>query len=66
METEPTLQTLSSKLDAIYTSTEKTRIYFKWTLIATLVAFVLPLLLALFIVPSFIASYTQTLSSLVQ
>lgn len=66
MEPEPTLQTLSAKLDAIYVSTEKTRIYFKWTLIATLVAFVLPLLLALFIVPSFIASYTQTLSSLVQ
>ena len=66
METEPTLETLSSKLDAIYTSTEKTRIYFKWTLIATLVTFALPLLIALFVVPSFIASYTQTLSSLVQ
>ncbi len=66
MENEPTLEILSSKLDAIYASTEKTRIYFKWTLIATLVAFVLPLLLALFVLPSFIASYTETLSSIVQ
>jgi|TARA_R110000824_G_scaffold401771_1_gene615781 hypothetical protein len=66
METEPTLQELSTKLDAIYTSTEKTRVYFKWTLMATLVAFALPLLVALFVLPSFIASYTQSLSSLVQ
>lgn len=63
---EPTLTTLSEKLDAIYASTEKTRLYLKWTLIATLVAFLLPLLAALFIVPSFLSSYTQTINTLVQ
>jgi len=63
---EPTLAELGAKLDAIYVSTEKTRNYFKWTLIVTLITFVLPLLAALFIVPSFISSYSQTLNSLTQ
>ncbi len=64
MDTDAKLAELSQKLDAIYASTEKTRLYFKWTLIATVVAFVLPLLAALFVIPSFISQYTATLQSL--
>ena len=32
------------KLDAIYASVEKTRKYFLWTLVATAITFVLPLI----------------------
>lgn len=63
---EPTLTELGAKLDAIYVSTEKTRKYFKWTLIVTFVTFALPLLAALFVIPSFISSYSQTLNTLTQ
>ena len=66
MEPEPTLGELSQKIDAVYVSVEKTRMYFKWTLITTVVAFVLPLLAALFIVPSVLSEYTQTINTLVQ
>ena len=38
------LDAQDKKLDAIYVSVEKTRKYFLWTLIASLVAFVLPLI----------------------
>ncbi len=64
MDTDAKLAELSQKLDAIYASTEKTRLYFKWTLIATVVAFVLPLLAAMFVIPSFISQYTATLNGL--
>jgi len=63
---EPTLAELGAKLDAIYVSTEKTRKYFKWTLIVTFVTFALPLLAALFVIPSFVSSYSQTLNTLTQ
>lgn len=44
------------KLDRIYVSVEKTRKYFLWTLIATLVAFVLPLIGLVFAIPFFLNS----------
>lgn len=47
------------KLELIYQSVEKTRKYFLWTLVATLVAFFLPLIGLLFAVPFFL----NTLSS---
>lgn len=47
------------KLELIYQSVEKTRKYFLWTLIATIVAFFLPLIGLLFAVPFFL----NTLSS---
>ncbi len=66
MDTETKLAELSQKIDAVYVSVEKTRKYLLWTLIGTVVAFVLPLIAALFIVPSFLSQYTATLNSLVQ
>jgi hypothetical protein len=52
------------KIDKIYESVEKTRKYFQWTLIITVVTIVLPIVLLLFILPSLISSYTSTLSGL--
>ncbi|NTV44464.1 MAG: hypothetical protein HGA67_02085 [Candidatus Yonathbacteria bacterium] len=49
---------LEMKLDAIYASTEKTRKYFQWTLIATALLFILPLIAMLFILPSAISNIT--------
>lgn len=66
MEIETKLSELSQKLDAVYVSVEKTRKYLLWTLIGTVAAFVLPLLAALFIVPSFLSQYSATINSLVQ
>ncbi|MDD2807864.1 MAG: hypothetical protein PHW95_05105 [Patescibacteria group bacterium] len=45
------------KLEAIYTSVEKTRKYFLWTLIVTIVTVVLPLIALMFVLPT----YLQTL-----
>ncbi|NTW89386.1 MAG: hypothetical protein HGB37_00520 [Candidatus Moranbacteria bacterium] len=50
-ELKTRLDTQEKKIDAIYKSVEKTRKYFLWTLIATVVAFVLPLLAAIILVP---------------
>ncbi|MDO8561185.1 MAG: hypothetical protein Q7R91_03140 [bacterium] len=47
------------KLDAIYLSVERTRKYFLWTLIATVVVVVFPLLGLLFVIPQFLSTYTQ-------
>jgi len=44
-------------LEKIYLSTEKTRRYFLWTLIASLVIFVLPFVGLLFIIPQFLDIY---------
>ena len=43
------------KIEAIYRSVEKTRKYFLWTMIITVVLFVLPLLGLLVIIPQFIS-----------
>ncbi len=51
-------------LEAIYVSSEKTRRYFLWTLIVSLLVFVLPLLALLFIVPRFLSLYTSGLEGL--
>jgi len=52
------------KIEKIYISVEKTRKYILWTGIITLAIFVLPLIGLLFIMPSFIDTYTQTLQGL--
>lgn len=48
------LDTQEKKIDAIYVSVEKTRKYFQWTLIATIVMFVLPLIGIATILPWFV------------
>ncbi len=44
------------KLEEIYKSVEQMRQYFKWTLIITLIFFILPLVALIFIIPSFLNS----------
>ncbi len=50
-ELQQRLENIERKVDAVYASAEKTRKYFLWTLIGSLVAFVLPLIVMLFAVP---------------
>ena len=48
------LAELEAKVDAVYKSAEKTRKYFLWTLIISVVLFVLPLIALIFVIPSFL------------
>lgn len=50
------------KMESIFKSVEKTRKYFLWTLIATIVTFVLPLLALIVVIPWFLKMITSTLS----
>jgi len=55
---------LEVKINSIYISVEKTRKYFLWTGIITVAVIVLPLIAMIFVLPSFISSYTSNLSGL--
>jgi len=63
-ETLELLKNQEEKIDAIYESVEKTRKYILIVTIATIVAFVLPLVGLLFIIPSFIGTYSELLGSI--
>lgn len=45
---------LETKIDTVYKSCEKTRKYFMWTLILSVVLFVLPLIALIFVIPQFL------------
>lgn len=49
-------------IESIYTSVEKTRKYFMWSLIITVVFLVLPFIAMVFVIPFAINSYTQVLN----
>lgn len=49
---------IEEKIDRVYVSTEKTRRYFLWTLIVTLVAFILPLLGIALVLPFLFSTLT--------
>ena len=51
------LESLEQKIDATYVSAEKTRKYFLWTMIITLLVFFLPLIGLIFVLPMFLSSY---------
>lgn len=63
-ETENKIAELEKKIDAIYESVEKTRKYFFWTMVVTLVVLVLPLIGLLFVIPSFLGNYTEAINTL--
>ena len=50
------LEAQEQKIDAIWRSVEKTRKYFMWTLIITVIVIVLPLIGLLFVIPAFLQS----------
>ncbi len=58
------IQAQDEKLEKIYQSVEKTRKYFLWTAIGTLVAFFLPLIGLIFAVPFFLNSYATAINSI--
>ncbi|MFA5937090.1 MAG: hypothetical protein WC822_04400 [Candidatus Paceibacterota bacterium] len=52
------------KIDAIYKSVEKTRKYFLMIIWVTVIAVVLPIIGLIFVLPSFLSNYVDTLSGL--
>ena len=60
-DTTQKITELETKIDKIYDSVEKTRKYFKWTMIITLALFILPLIGLVFAIPSFLSNYTGAL-----
>lgn len=56
------LEAQEKKLSLIFESVEKTRKYFLWTLIATVVTFVLPLIALAAVVPWFLKILTSAYS----
>lgn len=56
------LQEQEVKLDKIFRSVEKTRKYFLWTLIITLVTFVLPLIVFAALIPKIIGVYSTNVN----
>ena len=46
-----------AKIDKIYKSVEKTRKYFFWTMIITILVIVIPLIGSIFIIPAFLKIY---------
>lgn len=63
-EIKQKIEEQSAKIDAIYKSVEKTRKYFQITLWITVLLFILPLIALIFIIPSFINTYTNALGGL--
>lgn len=59
INTEARLLNLEKKIEAIYISVEKTRKYLWWTVVITVVLFVLPLIGIVFAIPSFMSTYSQ-------
>lgn len=58
------LEVQEAKLNAIYTSVEKTRKYFLTIIWITVIAVVLPLIGLVFAIPKFINTYTTTFEGL--
>lgn len=59
-EVKDQLNRLETKLDNIFISAEKTRKYFKATLIVTVVTIVLPAIGLMFVIPLFLKTLTGT------
>lgn len=55
------LEAVSKRVDEIYISVEKTRRYFLWTLIITIVTIVLPLIGLAIVIPYFMKTLTSGL-----
>ncbi len=55
---------LEAKIDAIYISVEKTRKYILWTVIVTILMFVLPAIGLMFVIPAFINNFAGNIQNL--
>jgi len=54
------LEEQEAKIDAIFTSVEKTRKYFRVVMWVTILAIVIPVIGLSFAIPNFINTYTET------
>jgi uncharacterized protein YqhQ len=63
-DVEKRMSELERKVDAIYESVEKTRNIIMWTGIITIAVIVLPLVAMMFVIPSFLSNYTDTINTL--
>ncbi|MDO8524539.1 MAG: hypothetical protein Q7R99_02835 [bacterium] len=63
MEQENSQQSLEQKIDKLQNSIDKLNKMFKWTLIITLVLFIVPLIGLLFVVPKFLSNIDLTNSN---
>lgn len=63
-ETRKKLDKHQELLEEIYSSVEKTRKYFLWTVIISLAVFVIPLIILMFVLPSFINTLTSGLGGI--
>jgi hypothetical protein len=63
---EPRIAALEEKIDKIYVSVEKTRKYLLWTMITSVVLFVLPLIGVALVIPQFLNSYVGSINTLSQ
>lgn len=52
------------KIDLIYVSVEKTRKYFQWTLIITIITVLLPIVVMIFAIPWFLSIIQSSYSTL--
>jgi len=59
MEQQNSQQQLEQKIDKLQRSIDKLNKMFKWTLIITLLLFILPLIGLLFVIPQFISTITS-------
>jgi len=62
--TQNKLNELEQKIDAVYTSVEKTRKYLLVIMWITIILFVLPLVAMIFVIPVFLNSYIGGLQGL--
>jgi len=60
------LEEQDRKLEAIFESVEKTRKYFLWTLIVTIIVIVLPLIGLAVAIPQFLNAYVNDLNGVNQ
>lgn len=58
------LEEQEKKIDAIYVSVEKTRKYFQWTLIITVVTIVLPIVAIIILLPWLMNTFTSAYGGL--
>jgi len=57
LNTDQKLDEINRKVEAVYVSVEKTRKYFKWTMIITVALVVIPVIGLLIAIPSFMSNY---------
>jgi len=60
-ELQQRFDALEKKVDEVFVSAEKTRMYFLWTMIITVAAVVLPIIGLLFTLPTIISGYSAAL-----